>query len=459
MKLSISFVISLAVLPLSAADIPQAKSSSSTVSGKESPLAAWTAKLTSDDARERGEAAQRLAQSGAAAKSALPVLLQNVDDASIFVSSSGTYRVSHETIAAIRKIDPAYVFPPEFVQHLLKRAKMPPTRKKDQNAWMTSCGSQSLAIDSLSRMGPAARTAIPDLVRLGRNPCTGTAAREALVSIGTPSPEQTDAIFVGLADKDLGARLATIDYVGTLPAQTPGLAMALGKNVADPSSAVRLAAVQALEKIHPEGEGRLPVLAPLLKDPARSVREGALTMIGQMTPGPVTTPLLKEALKDKDALIVQQAAQILESQGSRDPDVVKVLEPLRELERKRQADLVWAQSTATQRLQNARTMRVKSIKTAKEIVRSEPVRTGRVFRAGNEPVVCWTAVTLSAAPAALTHTWYLKNEVQAEYTLPVTQLDDNVWSRQRVKPGTWKIVVTAPGVAEPLATITFDAVK
>ncbi len=447
--------------------------------------------ISSQDSKARVSAIQALWRMGPAAKPAIPVLLQAADDPNTVVETSGTFRIGHEAIKAIRRIDPTYMFPEEFVAKLIKQAKSPPGRKKIQNASIANCTHQPAAIMSLGLIGHSAHAALPDLVRLARKPCGESVARQAMEAIGQATPEQLEIIYKGISDDDADVRLATIEYLSATHSEAPEQTLVLGRALNDRSSAVRLAAVEALEKIHPEGAGRLSVLSPLLNDASRSVREGAVYAVAQLQNCPEATALLREALKDPERGVVLSAARMLIQRDASDPFVVqtlidashnattpegrdaadiletlpvrtaavaKALEPYHEEERHRLARRAIAATTPQQRLENARTLKVLSIKMAKDVLFEEPSRTGTVFRAGPEPLYCWTELSISTPPVSLLHVWYLKNEKMAEYQLDIVTPTAKAWSHHKVKPGSWRVLVQTAAASEPLATIRFDVI-
>ncbi len=437
--------------------------------------------LKAPDPAVRARAITLFAGMGGRAKSALPALTDALSDPQTQKSAA----------AAIREIDPGYTVPTSMLARLVRIAKEPPERDRVRTGWITRCDAQASALDTLGALGPAAHSAIPELVRLTHRPCIHEHVVQALTQLGAADDSQLSQIAVGLKEKNPEARQAAVEYLaqsgGDASAETTE---ALGRSMNDPNSGVRLAALQALEDIHPEGEGRLPELAGFLKDPSPDIRQRALFMIGKMgSQAMAALPYLHMALQDSEAVVAlssakmiaamdpnddvlihtlinfmkdkgsaqgQQAAEILESLNIHDARIDSALEPYRQQNalRERLSDAL-SGKTPEMATDNARTLKVQSMRVASGIVQNQPVHSARVFLASVGRLYCWTDVSVSSAPATLIHRWYRNGRLAHEAYLQVPTTSARLWSSAPVRSGDWRVDVVPAGVTDPLATAVF----
>lgn len=481
--------LSVALLGCAVLWTPQVLFADATPAVADSSVSKLIDQLGAPDGIERLKAVDALGAMGDKAKAAAPALLNALAETT--ESDHPAVREAAKHVArALNQVDPAATVPPDLLNRLIRRAKQAPVRHKAGSGWTTQCVSQTDALETLAALGAIARSVQPPLVRLSNKACVQGAAVAALKQIGIPGPESLPEVLRGLSDTDADVRQATLDYIQTARPTSQDVVLLVARALNDPVSGVRLSALEALEKIHPEGEGRLPLIAPFLKETSRDVRERAIAFVGSLgSEVRSTVPLLMEALKDSDpslrlsaarflakadpkndAMVTtllslaqepgnaagESAADVLRELPRRDTRIERALAPYRQLERRRKVQEAWLRSTPEQRQENARSLKVLSIKMASEIIDDKPVKVTRHFSAHPGPVHCWTEVSVSTGPAGLKHVWYRDGKRIKEHPLEMIDTVDHVWSTESPRKGHWKVEVRSDSATEPLATIQFS---
>jgi len=470
--------------PLPGADI---KTSSMTPNGPaltdSQTLQKLTLELQSTGPRTKLQAVDDLGTLGPKAKANLPALADLLTDPV----------AGREAARSIHKIDPTYAVPPAVLSRLVRRAVALPERERIHTGWVTRCDSQTEALDTLGALGPSARNAIPDLVKLTHRACVHDHVVDALSHIGSPDPAQVAQIAGGLEDKDPEARQAAIEYLAKSN-PTDETVRSFGRAMNDPNSGVRLSALQALEEIHPEGEGRLPLLQDFYKDPSSDIRERVIYMVSQLPrEARSAIPLLHQALHDPEPAIALlsckiladkdprdeplentlisfmkekgsarslQAGNILESLNVHDARVDAALEPYREQKALWERIAKASSGTSPEQLaENGRTLKVENLRIASGLIDNQPVHVARAFSSGIGRLYCWTEVSITAVPATMIHRWFRNGRLQHEEYLGVTSAHSTLWSSAAVSAGNWKVDVLSAGSTEPLATAVFAVTK
>jgi HEAT repeat protein len=218
---------------------------------------------------------------------------------------------------------------PEMVQQLQLKQRV---RHYIANLGLPNADDRQHAAEVLGELGPAAMTAIPDLVKLlsDLEADVRGAAAEALGEIGPVAEAATVDLFKLLKDTKADVRRSAdyaLDKLGPPPkAAIPDLI----KLLSDPEACVRSAAAAALGRLDPPPEAAAPDLFKLLKDPETDVRRAAAGAIVELGPAAETAiPDLVELLKDPDKLARLTAALALgslgPSAGAAIPDLAKLL--------------------------------------------------------------------------------------------------------------------------------------
>jgi HEAT repeat protein len=220
----------------------------------------------------------------------------------------------------------------------------------------SSAAVQARAAQVLGRMGPEARAAAPDLVRLvgasdarvrraavaalGRvaprdrdvmAALTGTrkdkdpaVRREMARALGGAGPEVIPLLADALTDPDENGRLAAVGALGRLgPQAVDPLRSALGQK----SVQVRRLAVLAFGRLGPDAAGTAPALLEATRDGDGLVRRLAVSLLDR--PGkdlPRVAPALARALADEEAAVRWTAAFVCEELGRRAREALPALE-------------------------------------------------------------------------------------------------------------------------------------
>jgi HEAT repeat protein len=201
---------------------------------------------------------------------ALPVLVAGL--------SNAYDAVKHEAVFGLTEAGAAAV--PEFVK-ILKKGDNP---------------AKVLACDGLGRIGPAAKDAVPELVKqLDGDPAIAGHAAMALAGIGPAAEAAVPALRKALASSD---------------------------------NTLQLNAAVALGGMGEAGHAAVPDLVKLLKDDDAGVRRIAARSLGGIGPAAAdAVPALAEALHDDQGSVTIQAAQALAQVGKAAvPAVAKVLD-------------------------------------------------------------------------------------------------------------------------------------
>jgi len=116
--------------------------------------------------------------------------------------------------------------------------------------------SQHFAIKSVGDLGPAAKSAVTNLLRIAANtnanPVMRVEAIEALARIHAPPESVTPVLMQAAHDPNRIVREAALDYLGPFSADPKSAVAALVKALSDPDANVRKAALFLLEMLDPD---------------------------------------------------------------------------------------------------------------------------------------------------------------------------------------------------------------
>ncbi|HVV99655.1 MAG TPA: HEAT repeat domain-containing protein [Planctomycetaceae bacterium] len=244
------------------------------------------AKLSDRSPSARGEAASQLGELGPEAKSAVPRLIELLNDETryTFAFPMGDLRVASAASDALANIGA------ESVEHLGNALEK------------SSAVVRKYAVRSLQKIGTDASTALPQLMRTANDP--DPAVRSAVVAALGAIDRQGDVCVPLLCelirDTDTGVRRQALQSLGCFPATARTTVPEILSVLKDADSLVRLYAVTALACFPEEAETIVPAIIPLLDDDAPVVRgstASALAKLGRMPK--IAVPALLKSLQDR----------------------------------------------------------------------------------------------------------------------------------------------------------------
>jgi HEAT repeat protein len=252
----------------------------------------WAASLVSEDPVEQSKAEQAIRTGGVRAA---PMLVEVLHSASGSDWSSSQCRwKSAELLGAIG---------PEAREHA-QRALIDALDDEDPHVRKVA----ALAIESVGIDDPAH---VPRLIEMLEGPASPAAAR-ALSKLGPAAKDAVPAL-IGLLKHDvIEVRWNAARTLGKI--RTPALPALphLIEQLADPAAAVREHAAEAIGDIGPEAKEGIPALVSVLADANARVRRDAVRSLGNMGgEARATIPQIEPLLKDPESMVRDAAAQAL----------------------------------------------------------------------------------------------------------------------------------------------------
>jgi HEAT repeat protein len=172
------------------------------------------------------------------------------------------------------------------------------------------------AAAALGRIGPAAKDAVPELVKLLNDPDTGV-RWAAVIALGSVEPGAKDAapeLVRLLKDPDGYVRRAAASALQGIGPAAKDAVPELVKLLRDPDGGVRGPAVEVLGSIGPAAKDAVPELVKLLRAPPpyAGTRGPAALALGRTGPAAKDAiPELAELLKDPNPRVRREAAHAL----------------------------------------------------------------------------------------------------------------------------------------------------
>jgi len=175
---------------------------------------------------------------------------------------------------------------------------------------------RQFAAASLTKLGPAAKEAMPSLeqsLKSERDSGICIAAANALAAIG---PESAPALTSALSDAAYDKRWPILQALGKLgPAArqaVPALMKVLQDHVMHDYLGARRGAAESLGKIGPEARAAIPALIKALKDENWTLRSAAAEALGEIGPDVRdVTSALNKARKDDNQWVREAAGRAL----------------------------------------------------------------------------------------------------------------------------------------------------
>lgn len=183
----------------------------------------------------------------------------------------------------------------------------------------------AVAAGALARLGPAARSALPALLR-ALVECEVDAAAESFArAISSTGPEATGSIIESLRREPL-REAAERGLVLALRALAPETTPRLEEGLGDPSTRVRAASASALAAAGPAARGTFPSLLKALDDPQGAVRAAAANALGALGHDAVdAAPALARVLMDVEPAARAAAVLALAAVGLEAEKVLPLL--------------------------------------------------------------------------------------------------------------------------------------
>lgn len=169
----------------------------------------------------------------------------------------------------------------------------------------------------LSRLGPTAKFAIPELREAlkDKSPLVRVKVAEAIWQVERPLPSVIlPTLTAALTEKDAETRSAAADVLGLMGSKAAPATAALIKALADKDEGVQTAVIEALGEIGPPARKAAPALLALLRDGELLLTEPSI-VVALSKLGPGIVPDLSTALDDKSARKRQGAAFALGLMG------------------------------------------------------------------------------------------------------------------------------------------------
>lgn len=240
-------------------------------------IGALTMSLQHPNTSVRGNAAKKLGEFGSRADSAIPDLIELLQDESSYVRA--------QALRALAGIGPAAAPAVPALREILRGDKI---------------HLAGLAARALGNIGDAAKVAIPDLIEaLGWENQYVRAAAEALVKFGADANDAIPALLKTRKRRKQGdGTLQSLVLLG------PDGVRALAEATKSDTHEVRLHTADVLGRMGEDGVTALPILITLLQDEKASIRRRAAKSIG--TIGPVAKsalPALEQAKNDEDETV------------------------------------------------------------------------------------------------------------------------------------------------------------
>ena len=235
----------------------------------------------------RKEAAKTLGRIGPAAESAVPALIEVLQD-----ESPGTVLVHEAAVTALGDIgQPAELVVPALIQAL----------QRTDLAFNWTVAEQ--AVRALGRLGSRSEPAIPTLLDMLETPnANAKGIPEALIQIGpaatSAAAARSDKLLQDVCAKDLAVRVRA---AMSLRKMGPLALNPLLESLECKEAQVRVAATRVVGSLEPETQRAVvPALAELVNDPEPSIRLEAARVLGKI--GPIAkqaVPVLLGVLKDE----------------------------------------------------------------------------------------------------------------------------------------------------------------
>ncbi len=174
---------------------------------------------------------------------------------------------------------------------------------------------RSQVLYALDGLGPLAKRAIPELIRmLGTDDPIERGLAMAVLRHVAPgnTQEAVPALIVLLDDPDNAIRTSAVITLGSVAPAANETVLAIASALADRDSSIRMVAAKTLRELGPVAKIAVPQLAKALRDPNDDVRRLAAVALGSIgTDANASFPDLMVALQDKSPQVSEAATDAL----------------------------------------------------------------------------------------------------------------------------------------------------
>ncbi|MBI2823842.1 MAG: HEAT repeat domain-containing protein [Planctomycetia bacterium] len=186
--------------------------------------------------------------------------------------------------------------------------------------------SRTDAVDTLARLGPRAKTAVPALTKALADEDVEVRWRSAraLGAMGGAAAAAVPSLVEHLADPEAAVRAQSAAALGKIGVKDAAAVTALTKVVADPEPRVRRSAIQALVRAKPDPKVLIPLLLSVVEDSQPEVAMPAMAALADM--GEQAVVPLVASMKDRKARY--WAALVLAELGPKAKAAVPALQKL-----------------------------------------------------------------------------------------------------------------------------------
>lgn len=188
---------------------------------------------------------------------------------------------------------------------------------------------QDACMDALGALGPAAKTAVPELLKLGEARRKALDLPRLLVALGRIGPSAKEAVpfLTDVLDKEASPALKyhALIALARIDPSNRHIGAVLVQEIGTPGMP-KLSLLEALAQGGKLDKVGLKVVAEMMRDKDAGVRLYAATLVGRAEPNnAAVVSVLIESLQEKDAALRLAAARTLGEIRPRDPAVANAL--------------------------------------------------------------------------------------------------------------------------------------
>ncbi len=252
------------------------------------PSSAWASRLTSTDAAEQSQTLALLEGANDAAVPMLCELLDRPEEEVRWKSAELIGKLAGGDADAARALEKLLGDADRHVREVAIRSLgVMGTKNPTATAILGNAlaGNQGLAAaKALQQVGPAAKTAVSQLVPLLKSPSADIRwqAAKTLGSIGPEAAPAVDALIASLTDAEWKVRERSADTLGLIGPAAARAVPYLIKTAQDENQSVRRDSLRSLGQIGAAAAISIPIIEAALNDPNPRTREIAKTALANI---------------------------------------------------------------------------------------------------------------------------------------------------------------------------------